>query len=191
MDREAAVQIGRCLYIPRFDARDSPIPESTRGFGVQLYVTPAGRDEESYFSAGAFGEMLPRFENRVMLHPTARDAFGIPILFIDCRHDIAELDRASAQVSALRELADALGGRITKIDEMPAAPGSANHECGTARMGNDPSNSVLNQYNECWDARGLYVTDGAALPLQGYQNPTLTLLALTARACARALRSAH
>jgi choline dehydrogenase-like flavoprotein len=64
------------------------------------------------------------------------------------------------------------------------------HECGTARMGNDPANSVLDPHNQCWDAQGLYVTDGACFSSQGNQNPTLTILALTARACDHAIRSA-
>jgi choline dehydrogenase-like flavoprotein len=162
-----------------------------RGFGVQLYVTPMGKEQESHFTAAAFGEMLPRFENHVTLHPTDRDAWGIPVLSIDCRHDPVELDRAREQISALRELAAALGVRITELDDVPAPPGSANHECGTARMGESPSNSVIDPNNECWEARGLYLTDGAALPSQGTQNPTLTLLALTARACHRALGASN
>ena len=63
------------------------------------------------------------------------------------------------------------------------------HECGTARMGRSPENSVLDPYNQCWAARGLYVTDGASFPSQGTQNPTLTILALTARACDQVLRT--
>jgi choline dehydrogenase-like flavoprotein len=65
------------------------------------------------------------------------------------------------------------------------------HECGTARMGQDPATSVLDPYNQCWDARGLYVTDSASFPSQAAQNPTLTLMALTARACAHALLGGH
>jgi choline dehydrogenase-like flavoprotein len=67
-------------------------------------------------------------------------------------------------------------------------PGTAIHECGTARMGSAPENSVVDPHNECWDARGLYVTDGSAFPSQGVQNPTLTIMALTARACDYAVR---
>jgi choline dehydrogenase-like flavoprotein len=78
---------------------------------------------------------------------------------------------------------------VTKIDEVPPPPGSASHECGTARMGSNPENSVLDPYNQCWDARGLYVTDGACFLSQGSQNPTLTILALTARACESRLKN--
>jgi choline dehydrogenase-like flavoprotein len=72
---------------------------------------------------------------------------------------------------------------LHRLDTMPAAPGSAIHECGTARMGTSPATSVLDPNNQCWDAQGLYVTDAASFPSQGLQNPTLTILALTARAC--------
>src|SRR5262249_34005721 len=133
----------------------------------------------------------PRSDNRVTLDGHRRDAGGIPVLRIDCRLGDAEFIRAREQVLALKELAKVAGVTLTQIDQVAAPLGRANHECGTARMGSDPSNSVLDPYNECWDARGLYVTDGACFPSQGYQNPMLTILALTARACDHALQSAN
>jgi choline dehydrogenase-like flavoprotein len=62
-------------------------------------------------------------------------------------------------------------------------PGLAIHEVGTARMGNDPKKSVLNQYNQMWDAKNVFVTDGSCFVSQGCQNPTLTMMAITVRAC--------
>lgn len=180
---------GRCLYLPRFDARDLSAPGPGRGFGVQIFQLSAS-EERSHFVAVSFAEMLPRPENRVTLDPKRRDAWGIPVLHIDCNLGDAELIRARKQAAALRELAEAAGVTLTHIDKSPPPPGSANHECGTARMGNDPKNSVLDPHNECWETRGLYVTDGACFPSQGTQNPTLTMLALTARACDHALRTA-
>ena len=179
---------GRSIYLPRFDARDLPTPGPGRGFGVQLRQTLAG-EGRSHFIAASFGEMLPRPENQVTLDPKRRDAWGIPVLRIDCRYGQAELVRAREQASALRELAEVAGVALTQIDEASEPPGSASHECGTARMGSDPANSVLDPHNECWEARGLYVTDGACFPSQGTQNPTLTILALTARACDHALQA--
>jgi choline dehydrogenase-like flavoprotein len=132
--------------------------------------------------------MLPRLENQVRLDPQRRDAWGIPVLRIDCAHNEAELARARDQIAALRELAEVAGVTLTHIERAPAPPGSANHECGTARMGSDPANSVLDLYNQCWEAQGLYVTDGACFPSQGTANPTLTILALTARACDHAIQ---
>jgi choline dehydrogenase-like flavoprotein len=131
--------------------------------------------------------MLPRQQNRVMLDPLVKDAWGIPVLRIEFAHSDAELDRVREQSLTLSELIKLLDARSIRIDEAPAPPGSANHECGTARMGTDSTNSVLDPSNQCWDARGLYVTDGASFPSQGHQNPTLTILALAARACHHAL----
>jgi choline dehydrogenase-like flavoprotein len=177
---------GRCIYLPRFDARDSPTPDPGRGFGVQLYHIPAGG--RSYFIVVTFAEMLPRPENRVTIDPERRDAWGIPILRIECAHSQAELVRAREQASVMSQLADLAEVRLIGPDTEPRPPGTAVHECGTARMGRDPANSVVDPDNQCWEARGLYLTDGACFPSQGNQNPTLTILALTARACDHALR---
>jgi choline dehydrogenase-like flavoprotein len=187
LDPPSKVEIGPCVYLPRFDARCEPAPSSSRGFGVQVYQYPAGWNR-SYFLASSFGEMLPHRENRVSLDSHRQDAWGIPVLKIDCRHTPAEIARAREQAEALRELAAALDVTSLRLSQVPAEPGASVHECGTARMGDDPADSVLDPYNECWEARGLYVTDGASFPSQGCQNPTLTIMALTERACGHALR---
>jgi choline dehydrogenase-like flavoprotein len=133
--------------------------------------------------------MLPRADNRVTLDPERRDRFGIPILRIECRHSDAEIGFAKQQSALLRRLAELAEVDLNYIDGSPAPPGTAAHECGTARMGSEPGNSVLDPHNQCWEARGLYVTDGACFPSQGSQNPTLTIMALTARACDHALKA--
>jgi choline dehydrogenase-like flavoprotein len=179
---------GRCLYLPRFDARELPAPRPGPGFGVQVYQWQA-TGEYSQFGAASFAEMLPRRENRVTLDSEQRDVWGIPVLRIDCTHGDEELMRAREQIAALRELAELAGVTLTGISKAPEPPGFAIHETGTARMGSEPASSVLDPHNQCWDAQGLYVTDGACFPSQGSQNPTLTILALTARACDHALRS--
>jgi choline dehydrogenase-like flavoprotein len=141
----------------------------------------------THFSAASFGEMVPRSENLVTLDPKQRDAWGVPVLHIDCHYGEAELALVREQELALRELAEVSGVKAVRIVASP--PGSAIHECGTARMGSNPASSVLDAHNECWDARGLFVTDGACFPSQGIQNPALTILALTARACDHAVRT--
>jgi choline dehydrogenase-like flavoprotein len=176
-----AQQYERCIYLPRFDSRNLPRPAPNRGFGVQVLQVPDD-DDSSRFIADSFAEMLPRPENRVTLD-RQRDAWGIPILNIECRHGDSELAQARDQILALRELADVAGVASSQIDARPRLPGMAIHECGTARMGKNHATSVVDSNNECWEARGLYVTDGACFPSQGTQNPTLTILALTARAC--------
>jgi choline dehydrogenase-like flavoprotein len=183
-----ALEDGRAIYLPRFDSRNEVEPRSGRGFGIQLYQFQGGHGR-SHFTAVSFGEMLPRAESRVTLHPQRRDIWGIPILCIDCRHSDADLKCGQEQVQAIREIAEVAGIKLNRINPRPAAPGSAIHECGTARMGSNPAASVLDPNNQCWDAKGLYVTDAACFPSQGTQNPTLTILALTARACDHAINA--
>jgi choline dehydrogenase-like flavoprotein len=154
---------------------------------VQLGQSPGER--ASSFYAASFAEMLPRPDNQVTLDPGRRDAWGIPVLRIDCAFSDAELARAREQTAVLRQLVELVGVKITRLDELPEPPGSCIHEAGTARMGLSPSDSVLDPHNQCWEANGLYVTDGACFPSIGTQNPTLTILALTARACDHALQN--
>lgn len=178
---------GRCVYLPRLDLRDDAEDAAarTRGHGAQLYRWSIGQGR-SWFLCNSFAEMLPNPENRVTLDRRRRDAFGLPTLRIRCRHSDAELQRSEDQVRVLGELGELFGVKFSRRLMTPATPGTAIHECGTARMGEDAALSVLDPHNQCWDAKGLYVTDGASFPSQGAQNPTLTILALTARACAHA-----
>jgi choline dehydrogenase-like flavoprotein len=187
-DRPEPIDDWRCVYLPRFDARDAHSQETQRGFGVQVYEAVLNRGK-SYFTAVAFAEMLPRAENKVSLDPVTKDAWGMPCLRIECTHSSRDKEQMHKQIQALREVAS-----LIKVDpgytrEIFAQPGLAIHECGTARMGEDPRTSVLDPNNQCWDAKGLYVTDGACFPSQGSQNPTLTIMALTARACSHALQN--
>jgi choline dehydrogenase-like flavoprotein len=188
VDRVPGLTPGSCVYLPRFDLRAGGDGSAGRGFSVRIYQVSA-RGAASYFVAASDGEMLPRPENRVRLSGQT-DAWGLPTLYIEARHGAADLALAADQAVALQELADVVGVRLTRDDAHPGTPGSAIHECGTARMGDDPATSVLDPFNQCWDAPGVYVTDGAAFPSEGLQNPTLTIMALTARACDHAVRSA-
>lgn len=174
---------GRCLYLPRFDLRGGG-EALARGFGVQLYTSanPAG----AWITAVGFGEMAPAAENRVTLSKTKTGKWGTPALCIDMHWGEAEQALAAEMSAALRELFGVAEARLIVKPDGPAPPGTSVHECGGARMGTDAATSVLDSHNQCWAMPGLFVTDGAALPSQGIQNPTLTIMALTARACARA-----
>lgn len=173
---------GRCIALPRFDLREGGSTEK-RGYGVQLYTYPSGR--ASFFTAVAFIEASPRVSNRIRIRS---DGDSRPHhLEIDYSYSEDDL-RLTAEASfALRELGTSVGAVLTHVDTVPSTPGLAIHECGTARMGSDPLTSVLNPHNECWDMPGLFVTDGASFPSQGSQNPALTIMALTARACQHVL----
>jgi choline dehydrogenase-like flavoprotein len=184
-DTHTTREMGPCVYLPRFNDRARADQGTQRGFGIRVYQSP-GPGSTSYFTAVADAEMLPRPENRVMLS-SRTDAWGLPTLHIACAHGAAEMDVARRQAEALRELAEIAGAKLHgDLDALPI-PGSSIHEVGTARMGSDPSRSVLDPFNECWETKGLFVTDGAAFPSLGIQNPTLTILALTARACHHAV----
>ena len=134
------------------------------------------------FGINAWGECLPREENHVALDPEQVDKWGIPTLRISCEWSENEhvLMRDAAHRAA--EMLDAGGGRDISIDTEMTAPGLTIHEMGTARMGRDPATSVLNAHNQAWDAPNLFIVDGAAMTSSACQNPSLTYMALAARA---------
>ncbi len=179
--QSSAAETGRCIYLPRFESRNDDKVSEKRGFGVRVYRSP-GAGDRSYFTAIADAEMLPRKENHVALSDR-RDAWGIPILSIHASHSPQERALAADQTAALKEIAALTDVKLNQISEGSGTPGAAIHEVGTARMGDDPSSSVVDPFNQCWDAPGVYVIDGSVFPSEGIQNPTLTIMALTARAC--------
>lgn len=156
---------------------------STPGFGAEFKKLIREVPDAPPFWMGAFGEMLPRFENRVTINKEVKDAWGIPVAHIECTHSDNEREMAKDQLETMKEMAEAAGWVVTWENSRLAAPGLCIHETGTARMGNDPKTSVLNRFNQCWDAKNVFVTDGACFVSQGCQNPTLTMMAITVRAC--------
>jgi len=128
--------------------------------------------------------MLPRFDNQVSLHETKKDKWGIPQLHINCQwSDNEKLMMQDAEQTA-KDMLEQAGLKdvrsYTSIDRN--APGLAIHEVGTARMGNDPKDSVLNAYNQSHDIPNLFVTDGSSFCSSAVVNPSLTFMALTVRA---------
>ncbi|MEE3623557.1 GMC family oxidoreductase [Nitrospirillum sp. BR 11752] len=135
----------------------------------------------------AFAESLPRAENRITLDTARTDPHGAPLQRIEFRH--GDNERA-ALADAAREataMLTAAGGRMLVSLDQPGPGGSAIHEMGGARMGADPKTSVLNAHNQAHDVANLFVTDGAAMASSACQNPSLTYMALTARACEAAV----
>ena len=130
--------------------------------------------------------MLPYEHNRVWLDKNRKDQWGMPILHVDCAHG----ENEKAMIQAISDDAVAMlqtaGLRNVHTSASLIPPGLQIHEMGTARMGNDPSTSVLNQHNQTHDVPNLFVTDGAAMTSSACQNPSLTYMALTARASATA-----
>ncbi|MEP7271271.1 MAG: GMC family oxidoreductase, partial [Acidobacteriota bacterium] len=153
-----------------------------RGFGPEFKKTVRETPREVGWGLGAWCEMLPRFENKVTIDPQKVDAWGVPALHIDCQHGDNERAMAVDALETILEMADAAGFEVLSKSGKAAPPGFCIHEVGTARMGADPKTSVLNKWNQTWDVKNVFVTDGAAFTSIGCQNPTLTMMAITARA---------
>jgi choline dehydrogenase-like flavoprotein len=202
---DAREPVGRpcATVMPRYQNLESPERRFLRGYRYDLW---AGQEhfEHAFRTAGfgsafkrsvrtriptrvtmgAQGECLPRFENHVRLDPARLDAWGIPVPHIDARYGEHELAQARAMADDLNEMVRALGVEdMTEARPEPSTFGLNIHEVGTARMGNDPKSSVLNRYNQAHEVRNLFVTDGSCFPSQGPYEPTLTIMALTVRAC--------
>ncbi|NMO91737.1 GMC oxidoreductase [Actinomycetospora sp. TBRC 11914] len=203
------------VYIPRFENVDAPTTsEFARGWAVQGTVgrMPVPEGSGGVVGLMGFGEMLPYYDNRITLHPRRKDAWGVPIPRVHLRITDNERALMRAQVRGLREMAEASGYRVNfaasslGLDSRKVWPdadpfsraifrlgvkrslamGAAIHECGGARMGNDPGSSVLNEFNQSWDIPNLFVTDAASYVSNGGVGPTLTIMALTARAAEHA-----
>lgn len=130
------------------------------------------------------GEMLARWDNYVEIDKNVVDAWGIPVLKIHCRWSDNEIEMAKDARENLQALFHALGAEEVRVSRDLANPGAAIHDMGTARMGHDPKNSVLNKYNQAHDVKNLFVVDGASFVTSGGYGPTLTIGALAARASA-------
>jgi choline dehydrogenase-like flavoprotein len=155
----------------------------TPGFGSEFkkrvrhyYSTPV--------SMTVRAEMLPRFENYAEIDPDGVvDAWGIPVLKIRCQYSDNEREMARDSIETMQEIMKSAGAEVVSMGTRMSAPGRIIHELGTARMGKDPKTSVLNKFNQSWDVKNLFVIDGASFVTSANQNPTLTILALTMRAC--------
>jgi choline dehydrogenase-like flavoprotein len=189
------------FYIPRFRNLAGDKRDYVRGFGYQgsagregwsravaeLGVGGGFKDAmaqpgEWTIGGTAFGEMLPAHANMVSMDQAKKDKWGLPVLKIDCA--IGENERAMRKdmTADMAEMLEACGVREVSTFDNEYFPGMGIHEMGTARMGRDPKTSVLNAHNQVWDAPNVFVTDGACMTSAACQNPSLTYMALTARA---------
>ena len=130
----------------------------------------------------AFGECLPYQDNRITINREKLDMFGQPTLIMDAEWKENELNMRKDMASAAVEMMEAAGMKNVKPYNNPCNPGNGIHEMGTARMGKDPKTSVLNKWNQVHAVKNIFITDGAAMTSSGCQNPSLTYMALSARA---------
>ena len=189
------------FYIPRYRNLFGDRRDYLRGFGYQgsasrqgwqravgeLGIGGAFKDAMAepgdwQIGATAFGEMLPQHSNRVGIDSGRTDKWGLPVLAIDCGMGENELAMRQDMMNDMAESLEAAGARDVRAFATDYAPGMGIHEMGTARMGRDPRSSVLNRWNQVWDAPNVFVTDGACMTSAACQNPSLTYMALTARA---------
>ena len=134
-------------------------------------------------SLGAFGESLARDDNFISIDPNLKDTWGIPALHISMTHGENERLLQEDAAATAAEMLDAAGAKNIEIRSAVGEPGMAIHELGTARMGNDPKTSVTDQYCQLHDVKNIFAMDGACFVSSGCQNPTLTMMAITVRAC--------
>ncbi|MGD0736126.1 MAG: GMC family oxidoreductase [Terracidiphilus sp.] len=201
------------VYIPRFQNLDKIThPNFLRGFAFQGAIGRGNipNDRPAIFGIMGFGEALPYYDNHITINSRRKDAWGIPVPHIKCSFSTNEHQLLREQVRAIKEMVDSCGYKITfagstfglenekevfpeadwlsrfmfrKSFKKSMAVGAAIHECGGARMGVDPAKSILNAYNQSWDVKNLFVTDGSCFASNGTVGPALTIMALTVRAC--------
>ncbi|MEM1359152.1 MAG: GMC family oxidoreductase [Bacteroidota bacterium] len=200
------------FYIPRFvNLGDQQTKRDyLRGFGYQgggsrggwqhvvreLSVKPgadlkAALTQPGGWSIGmaGFGECLPNPNNRITLNYDLLDKDGLPTLKMDVAFGDNEKAMRKDMEAYAVEMLEAAGAKNIKPFHREVFPGFAIHEMGTARMGRDPKTSVLNKHNQVWNCQNLYVTDGAAMTSASCVNPSLTYMALTARAVDHAVKA--
>lgn len=159
----------------------------TAGFGAdfkEALTQPGGWS----FSMTAMGEMLPRFENQVLLNQAVKDQWGMPTLAIDCAWSENEDKMTQDAIAQAKAMMEAAGLTVVSAIDNRQPPGLAIHEMGTARMGRDPKTSILNGWNQMHAVKNVFVTDGACMTSSACQNPSLTYMALTARAADYAVK---
>lgn len=156
-------------------------PKTTPGFGAE-WKKEIRRWQGTRVSLACHGEMLPSPDKFVELDPAVKDKWGIPVLKI--HHPWSDNDRAMFKYirQTYDELFKAAGAVEVKLPKEPDPAGHSIHEMGTAHMGNDRKTSVLNQFNQSWDVKNLFVVDAAAFASGTHKNPTLTIMALSWRA---------
>lgn len=194
------------IYIPRFRNLFGDKRDYVRGFG---YQGGAGREGwsrniaemniggdfkdalaepgEWTMGIGGFGEILPYHENKVTLDKNKKDKWGLNVLAFDCEWKDNERKMRVDMKNDAIEMLEAAGVKNVHGHDGDGTMGRGIHEMGTARMGNDPKSSVLNKWNQVWDAQNVFVTDGSFMASSNCVNPSLTYMAMTARAADHAV----
>jgi choline dehydrogenase-like flavoprotein len=195
------------IYIARFRNVKDQHPDFLRGYGMQGGSGRSGWGRGSSMpgygaafkqsliddlgpwtlSASGWGETLPHEDNRITLDPDVKDKWGIPAARIEVRWRDNERAMDKDMMTAMAEMLDAAGCTGIRQHGSDHPPGHCIHEMGGARMSRKPSDGVVNQWNQAWDVKNLFLTDGSCMASSACQNPSITYMAITARAVAHAV----
>ena len=192
------------LFIPRFKnvhKKDAPYlrgfhlaGSASRGRGQHAEGIGAAFKEALtepggwHMSLYGYGECLPYADNRITLNPDKKDKWGRPLIVVDCEFKDNEKTMHTAMGNAANEMLEAAGLKNITSRHIISAPGNANHEMGVARMGRSPKTSVLNAFNQMHEVPNVFITDGSCMASCSCVNPSITYMALTARACDYAVK---
>jgi choline dehydrogenase-like flavoprotein len=191
------------FYVPRFRNLAEKHPRFIRAYGFEgsagTQMFPGEAHESpgfgaaykkhvrdyagAFISMGAFGEVLPRYENQVGLDPIMKDKWGIPVLRFNYKFGDNERAMCEDMAATAQEMFEEAGFEIVNVDRKVLTEGWSIHELGTARMGADKKTSVLNQFQQSHDVKNLFVVDGSSHVSASCQNPTWTIMALAWRSC--------
>lgn len=192
------------LYIPRFKNILEPDNRFLRGYYLNASASRGSAEPSEQIGAGfkdamcepgpwkirmyGYGECLPYADNRVMLSKTKTDPWGLPMIRIDCTFRENEKAMHKDMAATAKEMLESLGYQKVTDTSRISAPGNANHEMGTARMGSNPKTSVLNGFNQMHEVPNVFITDGSCMSSSSCLNPSITYMAITARACDYAVK---
>lgn len=192
------------LYIPRFKNILEPDNRFLRGYHLNASASRGSAEPSEQIGAGfkdamcepgpwkirmyGYGECLPYADNRVMLSKTKTDPWGLPMIRIDCTFRENEKAMHKDMAATAKEMLESLGYQKVTDTSRISAPGNANHEMGTARMGSNPKTSVLNGFNQMHEVPNVFITDGSCMSSSSCLNPSITYMAITARACDYAVK---
>ncbi len=191
---------GGDALIPRCRNLDTKAKNFIGGWALNVWGSGGGMDPRHFQAYGAelqkkldsyagsgftmsiMGQVLPYYEHHVSIDKNVVDAWNIPVLHVDTRYTENEFNMARDAIDTGVAMAEAAGFEVLSTNYEPNPPGYSIHEVGTCRMGDNPKTSVLNKWNQSHDIKNLFVVDGSSFVSAGWQNPTMTILALSMRA---------
>ena len=169
------------ICIPRFRNLSEESRDFVRGYGIAGHMQRAASNGLALWTLWSMLETLPRKDNKAQIDDDKVDAWGLKAIRVHFAYSENEFRMKQDAELRILEMVNAAG--LDVYQHLATWPGEFVHELGGARMGNNSSTSILNRFNQCWDAKNLFVSDGSCFVTAGWQNPSLTMMALTVRAC--------